>query len=44
MRFSQVQAGWFSALPALETVRRASGEVFARTVDLDGHGHLHTRC
>ena len=36
MRFNQVQAGWFSALPALEAVRRAGGEVAARTVDVDG--------
>ena len=36
MRFNQVQLGWFSAEPALETVDRASGQVFARTVDLDG--------
>jgi phosphonate transport system substrate-binding protein len=36
MRFNQVQMGWFSAEPALETVDRASGEVFARTSDLEG--------
>lgn len=36
MRFNQVQLGWFSAVPALETVDRASGEVFARIVDLEG--------
>jgi len=36
MRFNQVQAGWFSALPALEAVRRADGEVFARTADPSG--------
>ena len=36
MRFNQVQMGWFSAEPALETVDRAQGEVFARTADLDG--------
>jgi phosphonate transport system substrate-binding protein len=36
MRFNQVQMGWFSAEPALETVDRASGEVFARTSDLTG--------
>lgn len=36
MRFNQVQMGWFSAEPALETVDRAEGEVFARTADLQG--------
>ena len=36
MRFNQVQMGWFSAVPALETVDRAGGEVFARTADLHG--------
>jgi phosphonate transport system substrate-binding protein len=36
MRFNQVQMGWFSAEPALETVDRADGEVFARTADLEG--------
>jgi phosphonate transport system substrate-binding protein len=36
MRFNQVQMGWFSAQPALETVDRAEGQVFARTQDLDG--------
>ena len=36
MRFNQVQMGWFSAEPALETVDRAEGEVFARTADLEG--------
>jgi phosphonate transport system substrate-binding protein len=36
MRFNQVQMGWFSAEPALETVDRAQGEVFARTSDLEG--------
>lgn len=34
MRFNQVQLGWFSAEPALETVDRAQGEVLARTADL----------
>ena len=37
MRAGQVQAGWFSAEPALDAVQRAQGEVFARTVDLQGH-------
>ncbi len=37
MRANQVQAGWFSAEPALEATERANAEVFARTVDLQGH-------
>lgn len=36
MRFNQVQVGWFSALPALEAVRRADGEVLGRVVDSGG--------
>jgi phosphonate transport system substrate-binding protein len=32
MRFNQVQVGWFSALPSLEAVRRANGEVIARVL------------
>ena len=36
MRFNQVQIGWFSAEPALETIDRAEGQVFARTADLEG--------
>ena len=36
MGSNQVQIGWYSAQPALEAVRRAHGEVFARTADLDG--------
>ena len=36
MRAGQVQAGWFSAEPALEAVDRADAQVFARTVDLEG--------
>jgi phosphonate transport system substrate-binding protein len=36
MGAGQVQVGWYSAQPALEAVRRAHGEVFARTADLDG--------
>jgi phosphonate transport system substrate-binding protein len=36
MRFNQVQLGWFSAEPALETVDRAQGQVFARIADLEG--------
>jgi phosphonate transport system substrate-binding protein len=37
MKANQTQIGWFSAQPALEAVERANAEVFARTVDLDGH-------
>jgi phosphonate transport system substrate-binding protein len=36
MRFKQVQVGWFSALPALEAVRRADGEVLGRVIDSGG--------
>jgi phosphonate transport system substrate-binding protein len=36
MRFKQVQAGWFSALPALEAVRRADAEVLGRVVNSVG--------
>jgi phosphonate transport system substrate-binding protein len=36
MRFKQTDAGWFSNLPGLEAVRRADGEVFARTSDPSG--------
>ena len=36
MRFNQVQAGWFSALPSLEAVNRANGEVLGRIVSGDG--------
>lgn len=36
MRFNQVQAGWFSALPALETTRRANAEVVGRFVSVTG--------
>jgi len=38
MRFNQVQVGWFSALPALEAVRRADGEVLGRVIDAAGEG------
>ncbi len=38
MRFKQVQVGWFSALPTLEAVRRADGEVLGRVVDSGGEG------
>ena len=36
MRFKQVQVGWFSALPALEAVNRANGEVLGRVIDAGG--------
>ena len=36
MRFKQVQVGWFSALPALDAVQRADGEVMGRIVDAGG--------
>ncbi|HEY9216769.1 MAG TPA: phosphate/phosphite/phosphonate ABC transporter substrate-binding protein [Phenylobacterium sp.] len=36
LRFNQVQVGWFSALPALEAVRRSNGEVLGRVVDSGG--------
>ncbi|WP_374573623.1 phosphate/phosphite/phosphonate ABC transporter substrate-binding protein [Phenylobacterium sp.] len=36
MRFKQTDAGWFSNLSGLEAVRRAGGEVFARTFDPSG--------
>ena len=36
MRADQVQAGWFSALPSLEAVNRADGEVLGRIVSGDG--------
>ena len=38
MAFNQTQIGWFSADPAVEAIRRANGEVFARTIDDHGHG------
>ena len=36
MKFNQVQVAWFSALPALEAVRRADGEVLGRITDEGG--------
>jgi phosphonate transport system substrate-binding protein len=36
MRFKQVQLGWYSALPALEAVQRAHGEVLGRVLDAGG--------
>jgi phosphonate transport system substrate-binding protein len=38
MRFNQVQVGWFSALPALEAIRRADGQVLGRVIDASGVG------
>lgn len=39
MGAKQIDAGWFSALPAIETIDRANGEVFARTVDDHGRDY-----
>jgi phosphonate transport system substrate-binding protein len=36
MRFKQVQLGWFSALPSLEAINRADGEVIGRVIDAGG--------
>ncbi|MBI1404524.1 MAG: phosphate/phosphite/phosphonate ABC transporter substrate-binding protein [Caulobacter sp.] len=36
MRFKQTDLGWFSNQSGLEAVRRANGEVFARTFDPSG--------
>lgn len=36
MRFNQVQVGWYSNASGLEAVRRADGEVFARSSDPSG--------
>ena len=36
MKFRQTDAGWFSNESGLEAVRRANGEVFARTLGPDG--------
>ena len=36
MRFKQTDFGWFSNLSGLEAIRRANGEVFARTFDPSG--------
>ena len=36
MRFKKTDLGWFSNLSGLEAVRRANGEVFARTFDPSG--------
>lgn len=37
MRFKQSDLGWFTNQSGLEAVRRAGGEVFARTSNPDGH-------
>jgi phosphonate transport system substrate-binding protein len=36
MKFDQVQVGWFSALPTLEAIRRADGEILGRITDEGG--------
>ena len=36
MRFKQTQVGWFTNQSGLEAVRRAGGEVFARSVNPSG--------
>jgi ABC-type phosphate/phosphonate transport system substrate-binding protein len=36
MRFKQTHFGWFTNLSGLEAIRRADGEVFARTFDPTG--------
>ncbi len=43
MRFKQIDVGWFSNASGLEAVRRANGEVFARTAAPNGQGRLHSR-
>lgn len=42
MRFGQVDVGWFSNQSGLEAVRRADGEVFARTFDPSGTDGYHS--
>lgn len=37
MRFNKVQIAWFGNKSAIEAVRRASGEVFVQTVDVNGN-------
>ena len=37
MRFNKVQIAWFGNKSAIEAVNRASGEVFAQTVDVTGN-------
>ena len=38
MAFNQTQVGWFSADTAIEAIKRANAEVFARTIDDHGRG------
>lgn len=38
MRFNQTQAGWFSALPALEATRRANAQVIGRILTNGNEG------
>jgi phosphonate transport system substrate-binding protein len=42
MRFKQTDVGWFSNESGLEAVRRADGEVFARTTDASGVDGYHS--
>src|SRR5262249_12289455 len=37
MRFNKVQIAWFGNKSAMEAVDRASGEIFAQSVDKDGN-------
>jgi phosphonate transport system substrate-binding protein len=36
MQFKQVQMGWFSALPALEAIQRADGQILGRITRAEG--------
>ena len=36
MRFNKVQVGWFGNLSAMEAVDRSNGEIFAKTIRMDG--------
>ncbi len=38
MAFNQTQVGWFSAETAVEAIKRANAQVFARTIDDHGRG------
>jgi phosphonate transport system substrate-binding protein len=42
MRFKQTDVGWFSNESGLEAVRRANGEVFARTTEATGQDGYHS--
>ena len=42
MRFKQTDVGWFSNESGLEAVRRADGEVFARTTEATGADGYHS--